>query len=416
MLSMSRRGVLVAAMGAPYALQRSVDQVAAGGGGTVLVPPGRHVTGTVVLRSGVHLRLEAGTRLVGSRRLDDYPLLPGPFRGYTDNYTERSVVYAAGAEDVGLEGPGTIDGQGASFKGPYKVRPYLMRFINCKRVSVRDVSLVDSAMWVQHYLNCEDVLIDGVRVQSHTNANNDGIDIDCSRRVRIANCDISSGDDALVIKATTYTPTRDVVVSNCVLQSECNAFKLGTESNGGFENITFTGSTIYDTRLAGIALESVDGGTLERVVVSGITMNGVGAPIFLRLGDRGRPPREGGARPAVGKLRRVLISGVYATACGGTGCAIAGLPGAMVEDVTLENIRLEFAGGGTKEQAERVLEELPEKYPEYRMFGPLPAYGFFVRHARDVQFRNVKVSAKSAEARPALKAVDAPGLRAENLE
>lgn len=416
MFPTSRRGLLVAALGAPLVLQRSIDQVAAGGGGTVVVPPGRHETGTVILRGGVHLRLEPGAVLAGSRSLTDYPLLPGPFRGYADNYTERSLIYAADADDAGIEGPGVIDGQGQAFPGPYKVRPYLMRFVNCRRVTVRDVTLRDAAMWVQHYLNCEDVLLDGVRVRSHVNANNDGIDIDCSRRVRIANCDISSGDDALVLKSTAYTPCRDVVVSNCVLQSRCNAFKLGTESNGGFENITFTGSTIYDTRLAGVALESVDGGTLERVVVSGITMNGVGAPIFLRLGDRGRPPQADGARPPVGRLRHVLISGVYAAGCGPTGCAIAGLPGAMIEDVTLENLRLEFAGGGSREQAERTPEESPDKYPEFQMFGPLPAYGFFVRHARDVQFRNVRVWTRTPDARPALKAVNAPGLLGQNLE
>ena len=160
----------------------------------------------------------------------------------------------------------------------------------------------DSPMWVQHYLDCEGVSIRDVTVRSRVNHNNDGIDIDGCRRVRISDCDIWSGDDAIVLKSTFAGPCRDVTVTNCVISSNCNALKLGTESNGGFENIVMSNCTIYDNRLAGIALEMVDGGTLDRVIVSNIVMNKVGAPIFMRLGNRARPYTENGPRPGMGQL------------------------------------------------------------------------------------------------------------------
>ena len=384
------------------ALQSAIDACAKRGGGTVRIPAGRFLSGTLFVKSGVHLQLDAGAVLLGSPRLDDYPVMPGGFRGYTDIYTDKSLLYAENAENIGIGGAGCIDGQGKSFKGPYKVRPYLMRFVSCRGIKMRDVTIRNSPMWVQHYLNCEDVHIHGITVNSHVNENNDGIDIDCCRRVRISDCDISSGDDAIVLKSTADVVCRDVAISNCVLSSDCSAFKLGTESNGGFENIAFSNCAIYDTRLAAIALEMVDGGRLDGVSVSNIVMNRVGAPIFLRLGNRARPFQEGGPAPGMGTFRNVQITNIQAVGAGQRGCAISGIPGHRIEDVTIENIRIEFEGGGSAEDAKRIIPEYPARYPEYSMFGQLPAYGFYVRHARGVRFRNLNLTSVKPDARPAI--------------
>lgn len=396
-------------------LQSVIDACARAGGGTVYFPPGRYLTGTLFLKSHVRLHLDAGATLVGSSQLSDYPVTVCGFRSYTDNYTDKSLLYGENLDNVGIEGAGTIDGQGAAFQGPYKVRPYMIRLIGCRGVHVSGVTIRDSPMWVQHYLNCEDVHIAGITVRSRVNANNDGIDIDCSERVRISDCDISSGDDAIVLKSTAARPCRNVVITNCVLSSRCNALKLGTETNGGFENIVIDNCSIYDTRLSGIALEIVDGGTLDRVTISNIVMNQVGAPIFIRLGDRARPFREGDPRPGVGKLRQVLIGNVQATAGGQVGCAIAGLPDHPIEGVTLENIRLTFEGGGKPANPLGAVPEHPEKYPEHSMFGALPAYGFYCRHVRDLTLRDVRVSCAEPETRPGLICDDVAGLDAFGL-
>jgi len=395
------------------AIQQVIDACAAAGGGTVYFPPGTYLSGTLVLKSHVHLYLEGGATLLGSPSLSDYPSHVARLRSYTDNYTDKSLLYAEGAENIAISGGGVLDGQGGAFQGPYKVRPYMLRFIECRRVSVADVMFKDSPMWVQHYLGCEGVNIRGVTVRSRINANNDGIDIDACDNVRISDCDVSSGDDAIVLKSTLDRPCRRVAVSNCVLSSHCNALKLGTETNGGFEDIVISNCAIYDTRLSGVALEIVDGGTMDRVAVSNLTMKNVGAPVFIRLGNRARPFVDGGAKPGVGKLRNVTLTNFEVAGGSRVGCAISGIPGHHIENLTLDNIRLGFVGGGTKADAVREVPENEDKYPEHNMFGALPAYGLFLRHVRNARFRGVQTSYQASEERPALAAQDVEGLETE---
>ena len=245
------------------AIQRAIDACAASGGGTVYFPPGRYVSGTLILRSHVTLHLEAGAVLLGSKSLADYPSTIPKLRSYADIYTERSLLYAENLDNIAIHGRGTIDGQGAAFHGEYKVRPFLIRMVDCRDISIRDIRLRDAAMWALHLLACDDVAIDGVSLRSRVNPNNDGIDVDSCRRVRISNCEISTIDDNIVFKSCTDRPCQEIAVVNCVLSTDCSALKLGTESNGGFEDIAISNCTIYDTRGTGIAVLLVDGGLLE---------------------------------------------------------------------------------------------------------------------------------------------------------
>ncbi len=384
------------------AIQKAIDRCSTDGGGTVYLPPGTFRCGTLHMKNGVTLHLDPGCTLLGSTDLKDYPPTAPAYRSYTDSYTEKSLIYGEKLEHIAITGRGTIDGQGAAFEGPYKVRPYMIRFIECRDVVVEDVTIKDSPMWVQHYLACDDLRIDGVTVRSHVNHNNDGIDIDSCQRVVITGCNVDSGDDAIVLKSTSARPCRDVVVSGCVLRSTCNALKMGTESNGGFQNIVMTGCTVYDTRLAGVALEIVDGGLMDRVVVSDITMTGVGAPLFIRLGNRARPFKEGMEKPTLGSMRNITISNIEATGANPTGCAIAGLPEAVIENITLCNIRLSFAGGGRREEASPSPPEHPEKYPEYAMFGRLPAYGLYCRHVGGLKLAGVQLQLAQEDKRHAV--------------
>jgi hypothetical protein len=398
------------------AIQEAIDQCAESGGGTVYLPPGNLLSGTIYMKSGVTLNLDAGCTLLGSVNLRDYPVTVPGYRSYTDNYTDKSLIYGEKLERIAIMGRGVIDGQGAAFKGPYKVRPYMIRFIECRDVVVADVTIKDSPMWVQHYLACDDVRISGITVKSHVNQNNDGIDVDSCSRVVITGCNVDSGDDAIVLKSTSARPCKDVVVSGCVLRSTCNALKMGTESNGGFQNIVMTGCAIYDTRLAGVALEIVDGGTMDRVVVSDITMTGVGAPLFIRLGNRARPFREDVDKPGLGAMRNVTISNIEAAGANPTGCAISGLPEAKIENLTLSNLRLSFAGGGTAEEAAQPVAENPDKYPEYSMFGRLPAYGLYCRHIDGLKLANVQVQLAGEEKRHALVLDDVKDATVDGLD
>ncbi len=420
------------------AIQSAIDQCHEQGGGTVYVPAGRFRTGTIILKSHVSLYLEAGAILLGSTELQDYPEIYPAFRSYTDvNYVDKSLIYAERAEHISIGGSGTIDGQGEEdvFDLPgrenYKKRPYMVRMVECRNVRVSGISLINSAMWVQHYLACEDLVIDGISVKSLVNHNNDGIDIDCCSRVRISNCDINSGDDAIVLKATAPKDCEQVAISNCILSSRCNAFKLGTESVGGFKDILLNNCVIHDTRLAAIAIEMVDGGTADRIQINNITANGAGGAIFIRLGNRARHHLalgSGGGKKyyfeenqkldkvGMGMMKNISISNFICTGADTVGCSITGIPGFEVQHITLRDIHISFEGEGAEKP---VIEKVPEKesdYPEYEMFGKLPAYGIYSRHVRNLSLYNVRLDYEIEEYRPALLFDDVEGLMLSDLD
>lgn len=395
------------------AIQTAIDACGSAGGGEVYFHGGRFLSGTIYLDSNVTLHIEAGAVLLGSPNLKDYPVTVPQYRSYTDNYTDKSLIYAEGKENIAIIGHGAIDGQGASFKGPYKMRPYLIRVVRCKNVVVKDITLRNSAMWMQHYLACDRVAIRGISVYNHCNKNNDMIDIDGCHDVTISDCIGDTDDDALTLKSTSGRACENVTINNCLLSSHCNALKMGTESNGGFRNITIANcvitiskddSVIYGDRngLAGIALEIVDGGILEGITISNIRIADVQNPIFLRLGNRARPYMKDMEKPDVGKFRNVKISNIIATGASNTGCSITGIKDHPIENISLSNIKITYQGRGTLKDAEKQVEENAEKYPESTMFGVLPAYGFYCRHIKGIELHHVDLRFEKDDDRPAM--------------
>jgi polygalacturonase len=392
-------------------IQSAIDECARAGGGTVYFPAGKYISGTLFFRSHITLHLAAGAVLVGSSNLDDYPVTVANIRSYTDNYTDKSLIYAEGLINIGLIGQGRINGNGSKFSGPYKVRPFMIRIINCKNVLVRDVTLMDSPMWLQHYLACENVIIDGITVNNrHDHINNDGIDIDGCNEVRISNCRIISGDDAIVMKSTLNRACKDITITNCIISTNSNAIKIGSETTGNFENIVISNCSFYDTHLGGIALQIMDGGTINGVSVSNIVMNEVGTAILIRLGNRGRPFNEHAPKPGVGMISNIMFNNIQANNTSNLGCSISGLPGYPVKNISLNNIRLTFPGGGTVENANREIPDSPTKYPDVRMFGILPAYAFFCRHAENLTFDDVEMYFTNPDLRSAVACEDINGL------
>jgi polygalacturonase len=394
------------------AIQRAIDECAAGGGGTVRFPAGRYLTGTIQFKSNVTLRLDEGATLLGSTEAADYRNLD-PFTDGSGNPMGHALIVAVDVDHVGLEGPGTVDGQGARVAAkqkPFKIRPFLVRFVRSTDVTVRDVHLANPGAWTLNFFQSKDALVEGVTIRSRDQRlrNNDGVNIDSSENVRVHNCDIVSGDDALVIKSTGPRPSRDIVASNCKLSTRTNAIKLGTESYGGFENVSISDCQISDTRMSGIALYTVDGGDLRRVTIGDVSMDGVTVPVSIRLGARLKTFREGDKpKAAPGRLRDVTINNVTAKNVGLIGMLINGVPGHPVEALTLENIRLELPGGGTAEDARVQLPEKESAYPEFNMFGKtMPAYGIYARHVRGMTLRDVRTTAVKADARPARVFVD----------
>jgi hypothetical protein len=412
-------------------IQKAIDACSAAGGGTVRLAGGQFLSGTIILKSHVTLRIEAGATLLGSTNINHYPHVIPALRSYTDNYVKQALIVGENLDNVGLVGRGLIDGQGRSFKmnraRVYENRPYLIRLVNCRDVLVEGLRLQNSAMWMQHYLACRRVTIRGIRVWNFCNANNDGLDLDGCKDFTVAQCVFESDDDAITLKSTLDRPSESITISDCIARSHCNAIKMGTESNGGFKNITISNCAVTspdDSKVtygrsrgtSGISLELVDGGKLERIAITNITIHGVLVPLFLRLGDRARPFKTDMKPQPIGSFRDVVISNLVATDVGKIGCSITGQPGHAIENVSLSNIMFHFEGGGSRELAERKIEELPRKYSECTMFGDLPAYGFYCRHVKSLRFSNVQLRTTASDLRHALACDDVENLAIDGLD
>jgi parallel beta-helix repeat protein len=270
------------------AIQKAIDAAASAKGGTVVFPPGRYLSGTIRLRSHVKLHLDKGATLLGSTNLAHYQRL---------NFL--ALIMGNDLDEIGISGEGVIDGQGKpiadSVIGPIKPgkypdageskRPVILNFRNCRGVAVRDVTLRESACWVQLYRDCDRVTIENITVRTLAAFTNDGLDIDGCSNVIIRGCDIDSQDDGICLKSTAGN-VRKRPDRNCRVRSSCNALKFGTASFKGFRNITVRDLEIYDTYLSAIALECVDGGVMENVNISNVRITDTNNPLFIRLGHR----------------------------------------------------------------------------------------------------------------------------------
>lgn len=418
-------------------MNRAVAAAVAVGGGTVLVPAGRFLTGTIYLQSNVTLHLAPGAVIVGSTELRDYPENPPPapvdtveFRRLLPVYPAAlefgrfAIISAAGQSNVRITGSGTIDGsgdhvnfskkdmiaRGLTRQEAHARRPFGLSFIRCRDVRVEGVTLRNLASWTQGYLDCDGVVVDGVTVDSPgDDRNNDGVDIDGCRNFRVVNSRFNTGDDAICLKSS-FAVCENVVVANCVIRSRVNAVKFGTASNAGFKLVAISNLTVEHAGGAGVAFEVVDGGVLDGVVVSNVVMNEVAAVVFIRLGDRGRNWMRPGDH-AVGTLRNISISNITArvfTSYDGRPLSspISGIPGHNVEDVSLSHVRVlilrDYPRALTEGLVAVAIPEAEADYPEHAMFGSLPAYAFYVRHARGITFDDVDVSYAVTDSRPSL--------------
>ncbi len=409
------------------AIQAAVDSAAATGGGQVWFPPGCFLSGTIVLKSHVSLNLEQGAVLLGSTDIINYPKLVPAFRSFTDNYVTQSLIYAEGQHDIAITGRGTLDGQGAAFPWEeYRDRPDVIRMVSCRDILIQGIHLRNSALWMQHYLACDYLRIQGIDVYNHSTFNNDMLDIDCCRHVTVSDCTGDSDDDGITLKSTSDRATENVTITNCFVRAGCNAIKLGTESNGGFKNIVISNCAVdswfgkpgfygMPIGIAGIALEIVDGGTLENVTITNISLKNVSVPLFLRLANRARPFRKDMEKPGIGSFTNVVISNITASSLDASGSSITGLPGHPIRNVTLSNIRITVPGGGTREEYLKPVPELEQDYPEATMFGNVPACGLYCRHVDGLRLRDVDIQVDSADARPAMVFEDVASLELNGI-
>ena len=410
-------------------IQFAIDYIHGQGGGRLVFDVGRYLTGSIHLKSNVTLQLQEGAVLVGALNPFDY-----------DKKMFTALIFSYDQHDIAITGKGVIDGQGRTVarnvaelihKGIIKdafrydrpeaeSRPMLINFRSCENILVKGVTLRNSASWVQTYDQCKNLQLDSINVDSRAFWNNDGIDIvDCDS-VSITNSYIDSDDDGICLKShDAKSACKHIVIRNCTIRSSANAIKFGTASYGGFGDIRIINIKVFNTYRSALALEAVDGGFIENVMVDSLQAFNTGNAIFLRIGERVSGKK--------GRLEKIKIDHVSVEIAAGkpdsgyeyegpiedmprniSPLVIAGLPGSLISDIELKNIVLKYPGGGNPLFAKISLDSLnsvqekPEAYPDFSMFRELPAWGIYIRHARGVKFTNLNLSCEKKDYRTAI--------------
>ncbi len=428
------------------AINQAIDKAAEAGGGTVYFPAGTYASYSIRLKSNVALFLDQGATILAAKPTDSLGYdAAEPFEGkrYQDfghSHWHNSLIWGENLENISIFGPGTIDGSGLT-RGKPKTPNGGNKAIAlklCRNVTLKDFTIV----WGGHFgilaTGVDNLTIDNLRIDT----NRDGIDIDCCKNVRVSNCTINSQwDDALCLKssyALGYArPTENVTITNCQVtgydrgtlidgtyqrneghlvpdkEGPTGRIKFGTESNGGFKGITITNCVFEYCR--GLALETVDGGILEDVVISNLVMRDiVNSPFFLRFGARMRGPEN----TEVGKLRRVTISNVQVyNADSRFSSIISGIPGHPIQDISLHNVSIGYKPLDPEvDTIPKTVPEYEDSYPEPQKFGIIPSYGFFIRHVEGIELRDVKVYTMGEELRPAVILDDVEEVRFINVD
>jgi hypothetical protein len=386
-------------------IQRAIDKAYENGGGVVNVPPGTYNVGTLILKDNIDLHVQPGAVIIGSPNILDYKEIIHKYESRTNGlYAKHFVLFAEGAKNISITGSGTIHGNGLkNFRtgNPQNMRPFLVRLVDCDNVTIRDVHLLESANWTLHLLGCRDVNVDGVVIENGVDANRDGLDIDCCQRVTVANSRFSTGDDAIVMKATSDVLCEDIAITNCVIRTRASAIKTGTESNGGFRNITVSNCTIRDLpHHAGIELMTVDGGMMQNIVVDNITMINVATPFFIRLGVRARPYKPAQYVSKVDDVRDITLSNISVINAKYPS-SIMGLHDKKITNVTVSNYTVRY--GESEEPVPYNKVPFAEfLYPYARMFQKLPAYALYCRNVEGLRLQNISMYATDKEKRPPL--------------
>ena len=416
------------------AINAAIEAAVRDGGGQVLLPAGTYLSGSIRLKSNIDLHLSAGCTILAapaSMKAYDPSESFGGFPEYQDGghtYFHNSLIWAEGQTNVSITGHGMIDGQGLTKKDTEKAGIVQGGSIGtgdkaialklCRNILIRDVTIFRGGHFAIITTGCDRGTIDNVTIDT----NRDGIDIDCCKYITVTNTKVNTpSDDAIVLKSSyalkKAVPCEHILITNCLVtgyklgtfldgtyQPEtvnwvCGRIKLGTESNGGYRNITISNCTCMWS--SGLAFEEVDQGHMENICVNNIAMEHVHHyPIYITTGCRNRGPKEV-TQPS--SACNIQISNIIATDCDSL-CSIivTGMKDEPIRNVWLSNIRLTFRGGGTKNLVKRDYREQGTNYPEPRWAGPTPAYGLYARHVEGLHVNDVTFRYERPEYRPAI--------------
>lgn len=393
------------------AFQRAIDILE--NGDELYISSGEYTVGTLFLHSNTRIFLEKGAVVKGSTDIADYKKREYCGCMEAPSFSE-CLIYAEKCENISICGEGQILGSGNHFSSGQ--RPMLIRFAECKNIAIRDISLGSSGSWCCNLLLCEDVKIDGVKLENRVNPNNDGLDFDSCQRVWVSNSHISTNDDCICMKSSTKKPCEDIIIDKCILESDTAAVKTGTASMGGFKNVLISNCIMKNCSMGVIKLIETDGGVLENVNINNIIMENVGSPLFIRTGRRNLTfdtPKEldfygEGCEndKKSGKIENIIFSNITASVTvkerDRNSIFISGVSDSYVKNIVISDVNIIFPGGGTKNERNIAVLEDEYKYPEQWFFGVTPSYGIYARYVDGFFVRNAVFHTKTADEREAV--------------
>ncbi|WP_236353556.1 rhamnogalacturonidase [Flavobacterium seoulense] len=428
------------------AINKTIEAAAKAGGGTVYFPAGTYLSFSIRLKSHISLYLDQGATIEAATLSGDLgydapeTAINDTFQDFGHSHWHNSLIWGENLEDISILGPGIIHGKGLTRHGPLRapIGNKAIALKLCRNVILKDFTILYGGHFGILATGVNNLTIDNLKIDT----NRDGIDIDCCKNVRVSNCTVNSPwDDGICLKssfALGYArPTENVTITNCSVsgfdrgtfyngtyqrneahlvpdkEGPTGRIKFGTESNGGFKNITISNCIFEYCR--GLALETVDGGLLEDVTITNITMRDIiNSPIFLRLGGRMRAP-EG---TPIGSLKRINISNINVyNADSRFATLISGIPGHDIEEVRLSNISIWYRplDSLSIKNIQQQVPEFEKAYPEPQKFGIIPAYGFFIRHVKNIELNNINLYLMGNETRPAIIVNDVNGIKLRNV-
>jgi polygalacturonase len=437
------------------AINKTIEEAAKNGGGTVFLPAGLYLSGSIRMKSNINLHLDVGAILLAAPQNDelqdyyDKPEYSFGEKKYQDeghSFFQNSLIWGRNLKNVSISGMGMIDGLGLahvweSKKGITGLANKAISLIECTNVKIEDITIYRGGWFAILTTGCNLVTLNNLTIDT----NRDGIDIDCCKNVIVSNCRVNSPIDDAICPKSSYAlgrviVTENITITNCQVSayklgtlldgtfqeepivywtSRSGRIKFGTESNGGFRNVAVSNCTFRNCK--GIAIECVDGGILENISITNITMyNADDYPVYITLGDRLRDPNPGKSRG-----KNIFISNIVAYVNDSlSGIHITGTPTSYLENIRLNNIYILYSGGGTKSDGLFNFPELGKDYPEIGAIASLksnipvikvPSYGLFARHVKNLEIDNLSVECIKEDQRPAMFCIDVDGLEIEKF-
>ncbi|ARV16549.1 glycoside hydrolase family 28 protein [Polaribacter sp. SA4-12] len=411
------------------AVQKAIDACTFYGGGRVVVPSAKtYIIGTIYLKSNVTLYLEKNATLKSTLDYDLYTTDTYKTRYKLEKHMSRCLIYAEDAENITIEGHGTIDGNALEeYFHPKNGtgRPMLMRFLRCNNFNVKDVTLINPASWTTDWVFCDNITISGVDVVAQMQHNGAAIALDGCTNVQVTNCNFDTSDDAVAITSSAKDkPSKNMVFSNCTFTGKWSAFRIGLLSLGDFESISVTNCTFTNITDAGFKIQMNEGAELKNMVFSNIVMKNVPRPIFMTFcQQKASVDAPDGMFPMKAmhhfNFNNMIIDNSELDK--DANIFITGMPNHYITDIQLSDIQMILPGGGTKEDAEKenineyTLDVLDGWWPEFKLIGTLPASGIYVRHVNGIYMNNIQIKMAGEDARPPIVLEDVPNYAANEI-